>query len=136
MSEKNIDIGLILVAITGLAALLTVVNLALKGLGAPFAIALSNWLIKWSVIGGSAIIGAFGSAFLSLLILIFLWGGVDSASVGLICGFAIGFLAGGGVAMWFLSKQIPIWMVIVVSILVAFLTSSLLTAVLGLLMLM
>ena len=37
-------IGLILGIISGLAALLSVVNLALKGLGAPFAIALSRKL--------------------------------------------------------------------------------------------
>jgi protein-S-isoprenylcysteine O-methyltransferase Ste14 len=46
-------VGLFLVAITSLAALLTVVNLALKGLGAPFAIALSkkltaDWFYAWT----------------------------------------------------------------------------------------
>jgi protein-S-isoprenylcysteine O-methyltransferase Ste14 len=44
---------LLLVIITGAAFLLTVVNLALKGLGAPFAIALSrklvaDWLYAWT----------------------------------------------------------------------------------------
>jgi protein-S-isoprenylcysteine O-methyltransferase Ste14 len=38
------EIGLILVIITGIASLLTVANLALKGLGAPFFIALSRKL--------------------------------------------------------------------------------------------
>ncbi len=47
------EIGLLLVIITGGAALLTVINLALKGLGAPFAIALSrklavDWLYAWT----------------------------------------------------------------------------------------
>jgi protein-S-isoprenylcysteine O-methyltransferase Ste14 len=47
------EIGLVLVIITGAAFLLTVVNLALKGLGAPFAIALSrklavDWLYAWT----------------------------------------------------------------------------------------
>jgi protein-S-isoprenylcysteine O-methyltransferase Ste14 len=47
------EIGLILVIITGSATLLTVINLALKGLGAPFAIALSrklatDWLYAWT----------------------------------------------------------------------------------------
>jgi len=47
------EIGLLLVIITGAAFLLTVVNLALKGLGAPFAIALSrklaaDWLYAWT----------------------------------------------------------------------------------------
>jgi protein-S-isoprenylcysteine O-methyltransferase Ste14 len=42
-----------LVVITGTAALLTVINLALRGLGAPFAIALSkrlavDWLYAWT----------------------------------------------------------------------------------------
>ena len=42
------EIGLLLVIVTGGAALLTVINLALKGLGAPFAIALSRKLaVDW-----------------------------------------------------------------------------------------
>jgi protein-S-isoprenylcysteine O-methyltransferase Ste14 len=46
-------IGLGLVIMTGAALLLTVLNLALKGLGAPFAIALSrrlavDWLYAWT----------------------------------------------------------------------------------------
>jgi protein-S-isoprenylcysteine O-methyltransferase Ste14 len=48
-----VEIGLSLVIITGAACLLTVINLALKGLGAPFAIALSrklasDWLYAWT----------------------------------------------------------------------------------------
>ena len=48
-----LEIGLSLVIITEAAFLLTVVNLALKGLGAPFAIALSrklavDWLYAWT----------------------------------------------------------------------------------------
>lgn len=48
-----VEIGLLLVIITGAATLLTVVNLALKGLGAPFGIALSkkltvDWLYAWT----------------------------------------------------------------------------------------
>jgi protein-S-isoprenylcysteine O-methyltransferase Ste14 len=48
-----VGISLFLVAITGLATLLTMVNLALKGLGAPFAIALSkklaaDWFYAWT----------------------------------------------------------------------------------------
>ena len=48
-----VEIGLLLVVITGAAALLSVVNLALKGLGAPFAIALSrklasDWMYAWT----------------------------------------------------------------------------------------
>lgn len=48
-----VEIGLLLVIITGVAALSAVVNLALKGLGAPFAIALStklavDWLYAWT----------------------------------------------------------------------------------------
>ena len=47
------EIGLILVIVTGAASLLAVANLALKGLGAPFAIALSkrlakDWLYAWT----------------------------------------------------------------------------------------
>jgi protein-S-isoprenylcysteine O-methyltransferase Ste14 len=48
-----VEIGLFFVIITGAATLLTVVNLAWKGLGAPFAIALSrrlttDWLYAWT----------------------------------------------------------------------------------------
>jgi protein-S-isoprenylcysteine O-methyltransferase Ste14 len=47
------EIGLLLVILTGGAALLSVINLALKGLGAPFAVALSrklavDWLYAWT----------------------------------------------------------------------------------------
>ncbi len=43
-----VEIGLLLVIITGAAALSTVANLALKGFGAPFAIALSEKLaVEW-----------------------------------------------------------------------------------------
>ena len=47
------EIGLVLVIITGAACLLTVVNLALKGFGAPFFIVLSrrlaaDWLYAWT----------------------------------------------------------------------------------------
>jgi len=47
------EIGLLLVIITGAAALFSVINLALKGLGAPFAIALSkklavDWMYAWT----------------------------------------------------------------------------------------
>lgn len=46
-------IGLALLRVTGLATILTVVNLALRGLGAPFAIALSrrlatDWMYRWT----------------------------------------------------------------------------------------
>jgi protein-S-isoprenylcysteine O-methyltransferase Ste14 len=48
-----VEIGLLLVIITGVAVLSTVINLALKGFGAPFAIALSkklavDWLYAWT----------------------------------------------------------------------------------------
>jgi len=47
------EIGFLLVIVTGGAVLLTVTNLALRGLGAPFAIALSRklatgWLYAWT----------------------------------------------------------------------------------------
>ena len=47
------EIGLLLVIVTGGATLLAVINLAVKGLGAPFAIALSrklavDWLYAWT----------------------------------------------------------------------------------------
>jgi protein-S-isoprenylcysteine O-methyltransferase Ste14 len=47
------EIGLLLVIVTGGATLLSVINLAVKGLGAPFAIALSrklavDWLYAWT----------------------------------------------------------------------------------------
>ena len=48
-----VGIGLLLVIVTGAATLLTMANLALKGLGAPFAIALSkklavDWMYAWT----------------------------------------------------------------------------------------
>ncbi|MGB7538089.1 MAG: methyltransferase [Anaerolineales bacterium] len=48
-----VEIGLALVLLTGAGLLLTVINLALKGLGAPFAIALSrklasDWMYAWT----------------------------------------------------------------------------------------
>ena len=47
------EIGLLLVVISGVVGLLTVANLAIKGLGAPFAIALSeklaiDWFYAWT----------------------------------------------------------------------------------------
>ena len=47
------EIGLILVIISGIASLLTVINLALKGFGAPFFIVLSrklasDWMYTWT----------------------------------------------------------------------------------------
>ena len=47
------EIGLLLVFVTGSASLLAVANLALKGLGAPFAISLSrklavDWMYAWT----------------------------------------------------------------------------------------
>ncbi len=47
------EIGLLLVIVTGAATFLAVVNLALKGLGAPFAVALSRklatgWMYAWT----------------------------------------------------------------------------------------
>ena len=47
------EIGLLLVILTGAACLLTVVNLALKGFGAPFFIAISrklttDWMYSWT----------------------------------------------------------------------------------------
>ncbi len=48
-----VELGIVLLLITGTAAGLTVVNLALSGLGAPFAIALSKrvanrWMYRWT----------------------------------------------------------------------------------------
>jgi protein-S-isoprenylcysteine O-methyltransferase Ste14 len=71
-----VEIGLVLVIITGAAGLLTVVNLALKGLGAPFAIALSrklavDWLYAWTrnpmVLAGLCLLLSLGIWFQSAL---------------------------------------------------------------------
>ncbi len=88
-------------------------------------------VIKLAVIGGSAIIGAYGSAYSSMLIL-FSLGGDGPAGMGGFLGAPIGFLVGGGMAMWLLGKQIQFWKVIVTSILVASLSTSLLLTGLGL----
>jgi len=69
-------IGLVLVMITGAAFLLVVVNLALKGFGAPFFIALSkklavDWLYAWTrnpmVLAGLAFLLSLGIWFQSAL---------------------------------------------------------------------
>jgi protein-S-isoprenylcysteine O-methyltransferase Ste14 len=70
------EIGLVLVIITGAAFLLVVVNLALKGLGAPFAIALSkklamDWFYAWTrnpmVLAALALLTSLGIWFQSVL---------------------------------------------------------------------
>jgi protein-S-isoprenylcysteine O-methyltransferase Ste14 len=65
------EIGLWLAIITGAAFLLTVVNLALKGLGAPFFIALSrklaaDWLYAWTR-------NPMALAFLAFLVSLGIW---------------------------------------------------------------
>jgi len=71
-----VEIGLLLVISTGVAVLSTVVNLALKGLGAPFAIALSrklavDWWYAWTrnpmVLAGLAFLLSLGIWFQSAL---------------------------------------------------------------------
>jgi protein-S-isoprenylcysteine O-methyltransferase Ste14 len=70
------EIGLVLVIITGTAFLLVVANLALKGLGAPFAIALSkklaiDWFYAWTrnpmVLAALALLLSLGIWFQSVL---------------------------------------------------------------------
>jgi protein-S-isoprenylcysteine O-methyltransferase Ste14 len=70
------EIGLALVIITGAASLLVIVNLALKGLGAPFYIALSkklavDWMYAWTrnpmVLAGLALLLSLGIWFQSVL---------------------------------------------------------------------
>ncbi len=70
------EIGLVLVIITGAAFLLVVVNLALKGFGAPFFIALSqklavDWLYAWTrnpmVLAALAFLLSLGLWFQSVL---------------------------------------------------------------------
>ena len=70
------EIGIALVIISGTAFLLTVVNLALKGFGAPFFIALSrklaaDWMYAWTrnpmVLAGLALLLSLGIWFQSVL---------------------------------------------------------------------
>ena len=70
------SIGLFLVIVTGLAGLLVVANLAVKGLGAPFAIALSkklamDWFYAWTrnpmVFAALALLLSLGIWFQSVL---------------------------------------------------------------------
>jgi protein-S-isoprenylcysteine O-methyltransferase Ste14 len=72
-------IGLALVVVTGAAFLLVVVNLALKGFGAPFFIALSrklavDWLYAWTrnpmVLAGLAFLLSLGIWFQSALFML------------------------------------------------------------------
>jgi protein-S-isoprenylcysteine O-methyltransferase Ste14 len=68
------EVGLVLAIITGAAAASSVLNLALRGLGAPFAIALSSrlavdWLYAWTrnpmVLGSLAFLLSLGIWFQS-----------------------------------------------------------------------
>ena len=70
------EIGLMLVIVTGIVLLLTVANLALKGFGAPFAIALSKklaaeWMYAWTrnpmVLASLAFLASLGIWFQSAL---------------------------------------------------------------------
>jgi protein-S-isoprenylcysteine O-methyltransferase Ste14 len=74
-------ISLVLVVVTGAAVVLAIVNLALKGLGAPFCIALSrrlaiDWLYGWTrnpmVLAGLAFLLSLGIWYQSVLFS--LWG--------------------------------------------------------------
>lgn len=71
--------GLVLVVITGTACFLTVVNLALRGLGAPFFIALSrklavDWMYAWTrnpmVLTALALLVSLGIWFRSLFFVV------------------------------------------------------------------
>jgi protein-S-isoprenylcysteine O-methyltransferase Ste14 len=75
------EIGFALVIVTGAASLLTVINLAVKGLGAPFAIALSrkltaDWLYAWTrnpmVLAGLALGLSLGIWFQSTLFVLWI----------------------------------------------------------------
>jgi protein-S-isoprenylcysteine O-methyltransferase Ste14 len=77
-----VEIGLVLLIITGAALLLTVVNLALKGFGAPFAIALSrklaaDWLYAWTrnpmVLAALAFLLSLGIWFQSALFVVWVF---------------------------------------------------------------
>lgn len=73
------EIGLVLVYASGAVVLMTVINLALKGLGAPFAIALSQklaveWLFAWTrnpmVFSGLILLFSLGLYYQSALFLL------------------------------------------------------------------
>jgi protein-S-isoprenylcysteine O-methyltransferase Ste14 len=75
------EIGLLLAIVSGGATLLTMINLALKGLGAPFAIALSrklavDWLYAWTrnpmVLSALAFLLSLGIWFRSLLFVLWI----------------------------------------------------------------
>ena len=72
-------VGLVLVIITGAACLLTVINLALRGFGAPFFIVLSrklaaDWMYAWTrnpmVLAGLSFFLSLGIWFQSVLIVL------------------------------------------------------------------
>jgi len=71
-----VEIGMLLCVFTGVAGFMAVVNLALKGLGAPFAIALSrqlavDWMYAWTrnpmVLGALAFLVSLGIWYQSAL---------------------------------------------------------------------
>jgi protein-S-isoprenylcysteine O-methyltransferase Ste14 len=74
-----VEIGLLLCVFTGVAGFMAVVNLALKGLGAPFAIVLSkqlavDWMYAWTrnpmVLGALAFLVSLGIWYQSALFVV------------------------------------------------------------------
>jgi hypothetical protein len=82
-----------------------------------------------AVICACAIIGAIGGGILSMLMLIIFWGYYESSTFGILIGFPVGLILGGGSSLSLMRKQTPIMKVFIVSIFLAFLVSCIFTAI-------
>ena len=76
-----------------------------------------------------AIIGAIGGGIFSMLMLMIFWGYYESSTFGILIGFPVGLILGGGSSLALLRKQTHILTVFIVSTFLASLVSCILTAI-------
>jgi hypothetical protein len=81
------------------------------------------------VICACAILGAIGGGIFSMLMLMIFWGYYESSTFGILIGFPVGLILGGGSSLSLIRKQTPIMTVFIVSTFLASLVSCILTAI-------
>lgn len=82
-----------------------------------------------AVMCACAIIGAIGGGIFSMLMLMMFWGYYESSTFGILVGFPVGLILGGGSSLSLMRKQAPIMIVFIVSTFLASLVSCILTAI-------
>jgi hypothetical protein len=82
-----------------------------------------------AVMCACAIIGAIGGGIFSMLMLMIFWGYYESSTFGILIGFPVGLILGGGSSLALLRKQTHILTVFIVSTFLASLVSCILTAI-------